>query len=122
MITAPTSVAGTMERLRASRIAMAPRLVALRPDRLPKRRPMGVRAPAMITELVTVCSSRIEGSGSDIWRRFGSPHKRTFSLELFAGDRASMDGVGTVDNTQAPGPGVEVRERRVVADTRAAEH
>src|SRR5450759_4306379 len=119
MITASTSVAGMAERVRASRIAMAPRLVALRPDRLPKRRPMGVRAPAMITELVPISPMgrrRAFASGS------GSTDKRTFPLELLAGDRATVDGVGTVDNTQAPGPRIEVRERRVVADTRTAEH
>src|SRR5450759_5609626 len=105
MITASTSVAGMAERARASRIAMAPRLVALRPDRLPKRRPMGVRAPAMITELVTISPKgrrRAFASGS------GSTNKRTFSLALFAGDRGAMDGAGTTDNAQAPGPGVEI--------------
>src|ERR1035437_4219217 len=109
-ITASTSLAGISERARASRIAMAPRLVALRPERLPSRRPMGVRAPAMITELVTV-APKSEGSRLNVlgsWLRsgtrrasFGSTHKRTFALELFAGDRTTVDGVGPVDNAQA---------------------
>ena len=33
-----------------------------------------------------------------------------------------MDGVGPVNNAQAAGLGIAVRERRVVADAHAAEH
>src|SRR5580704_17493807 len=62
--------------------------------------------------------SLLPGWGPRLW----STYKRAFSLEFFASDRAAVDGVGPVDNAQAAGPGVVIRERRVVADAHAAEH
>src|SRR5664280_313517 len=50
-----------------------------------------------------------------------STDKRAFAPELVAGDRATVDSVGPVGDAQAPSPDVEVRQRRVVADTRTAE-
>src|SRR5450631_3890044 len=50
-----------------------------------------------------------------------SPDKRAFSPELLPCDRTPVDSVGPVGDAQAPGPDVEVGQRRVIADTRTAE-
>src|SRR6185437_9986002 len=44
-----------------------------------------------------------------------SPCERSFAAQFLAGDRASVHRVGTIDNAQHRGPGIELGQQCVVA-------
>src|SRR6267154_2704828 len=73
---------------------------------------------------LTMTGSGIAGSFVD-WRRegaLGGCLEGSDPLDLLAGDRPAVDGVGSVDDPQHAGPGVEVGEGEVVADAGGAEY